>query len=212
MAAKAIQKNWAVRDRLAVCVHPDPYAQYLIARAARMARRLDAEFFAVYVDTGPCIAWKKMSSSISRNSLAAETSWPKHIPISSTSIWCAPTRTKKIAAPDKSSSASLRAPRWNSTCFPSTGLLGLLPHRLRRIRCAQADLILQNGLTRKVLKCRSPVEGSLAVALNYSGAREPAYLRHRRRGRKNENAAPERELKSAADQSSSAGAVERRNQ
>jgi two-component system, OmpR family, sensor histidine kinase KdpD len=52
MAAKAIQKNWAVRDRLAVCIHPNPYAQYLIARAARMARRLDAEFFAVYVDTG----------------------------------------------------------------------------------------------------------------------------------------------------------------
>jgi two-component system sensor histidine kinase KdpD len=52
MAAKDIQKNWAVRERLAVCVHPNPYAQYLIARAARMARRLDAEFYAVYVDTG----------------------------------------------------------------------------------------------------------------------------------------------------------------
>ncbi len=33
-------------------MHPNPYAQYLIARAARMARRLDAEFYAVYVDTG----------------------------------------------------------------------------------------------------------------------------------------------------------------
>lgn len=52
MSAKEIHKNWAVRDRLAVCLHPNPYAQYLIARAARMARRLDAEFFAVYVDTG----------------------------------------------------------------------------------------------------------------------------------------------------------------
>jgi two-component system, OmpR family, sensor histidine kinase KdpD len=52
MSAKEIQKNWAVRDRLAVCVHPNPYAQYLIARAARMARRLDAELFAIYVDTG----------------------------------------------------------------------------------------------------------------------------------------------------------------
>lgn len=52
MSAKAIHKNWAVRDRLAVCVHPNPHAQYLIARAARMARRLDAEFFAVHVDTG----------------------------------------------------------------------------------------------------------------------------------------------------------------
>ncbi|HKV29098.1 MAG TPA: sensor histidine kinase KdpD [Candidatus Acidoferrales bacterium] len=52
MSAKEIHKNWAVRDRLAVCIHPDPYAQYLIARAARMARRLDAEFFALYVETG----------------------------------------------------------------------------------------------------------------------------------------------------------------
>lgn len=52
MTAKDIQKNWAVRERLAVCVHPNPYAQYLIARAARIARRLDAEFYAVFVDTG----------------------------------------------------------------------------------------------------------------------------------------------------------------
>lgn len=52
MAAKDIQKNWAVRERVAVCVHPSPYAQYLIARAARMARRQDAELYAVHVETG----------------------------------------------------------------------------------------------------------------------------------------------------------------
>ncbi|MGH9405741.1 MAG: histidine kinase [Terriglobia bacterium] len=52
MSAKDIQKNWAVRERLAVCVHPGSYAQYLIARASRIARRLDAEFYAVYVNTG----------------------------------------------------------------------------------------------------------------------------------------------------------------
>ena len=52
MAGKDIQKNWAVRERLVVCVHPDPHAQYLIARAARMARRQDAELYAVYVETG----------------------------------------------------------------------------------------------------------------------------------------------------------------
>lgn len=53
-ASKDIQKNWGVRERLAVCVHSNPNAQYLIARAARMARRNDAEFYALYVDTG----WK----------------------------------------------------------------------------------------------------------------------------------------------------------
>lgn len=52
MAAKDIQKNWAVRERLVVCVDSDPAAQYLIARAARMARRLDAEFYVIYVDSG----------------------------------------------------------------------------------------------------------------------------------------------------------------
>lgn len=52
MTAKDIQKSWPVRERIAVCVHSNPSAQYLIARAARMARRLDAELYVVYVDTG----------------------------------------------------------------------------------------------------------------------------------------------------------------
>ncbi len=51
MAAKDIQKNWAVRERLAVCVGTDPSAQYLIARGARMARRLDSEFYVIHVET-----------------------------------------------------------------------------------------------------------------------------------------------------------------
>ena len=52
MEAKDIQKNWAVRERLAVCVNSNSTSQYLIGRAARMARRLDAEFYVVNVDTG----------------------------------------------------------------------------------------------------------------------------------------------------------------
>ncbi len=51
MAAKDIQKNWAVRERIAVCVSSSPSAQYLIARAARMARRLDSELYVIHVDT-----------------------------------------------------------------------------------------------------------------------------------------------------------------
>jgi two-component system sensor histidine kinase KdpD len=50
MADKEIQKNWAVRERIAVCVSASPDAQYLIARAARMARRLDAELMVIHVD------------------------------------------------------------------------------------------------------------------------------------------------------------------
>lgn len=52
MAAKDIEKNWPVRERLAVCVGSNPFGQYLIARGARMARRLDAELYVVHVDTG----------------------------------------------------------------------------------------------------------------------------------------------------------------
>jgi two-component system sensor histidine kinase KdpD len=51
MADKEIQKNWAVRERIAVCVSATPDAQYLIARAARMARRLDAELMVIHVDS-----------------------------------------------------------------------------------------------------------------------------------------------------------------
>jgi two-component system sensor histidine kinase KdpD len=52
MDEKDIQENWAVRERLAVCISSNPRAQYLLARAARMARRMDAELYAVHVDLG----------------------------------------------------------------------------------------------------------------------------------------------------------------
>src|ERR1700728_3855477 len=50
MDEKEIQENWAVRERIAVCIGTSARAQYLIARAARMARRMDAELYAVHVD------------------------------------------------------------------------------------------------------------------------------------------------------------------
>src|SRR6204780_3542749 len=52
MVEKDIQDPWPVRERLAVCFSSNPRAQYLIARAARMARRMDAELYAIYVDIG----------------------------------------------------------------------------------------------------------------------------------------------------------------
>src|SRR5712692_722307 len=52
MDQKEIQEMWAVRERIAVCFSSNPRAQYLIARAARMARRMDAELYALYVDLG----------------------------------------------------------------------------------------------------------------------------------------------------------------
>jgi two-component system sensor histidine kinase KdpD len=52
MTAKEIEETWPVRERLAVCISANPSAQYLIARGARMARRLDAELYVVHVDMG----------------------------------------------------------------------------------------------------------------------------------------------------------------
>jgi two-component system sensor histidine kinase KdpD len=49
MDAKQIRENWGVRERIAVCISGSPSGQYLIARAARMARRLDAELYVVHV-------------------------------------------------------------------------------------------------------------------------------------------------------------------
>ena len=50
MEAQDIRKNWGVRERMAVCVSSNPAGQYLIARAARMARRMDAELYVVHVE------------------------------------------------------------------------------------------------------------------------------------------------------------------
>lgn len=50
MDEKEIAENWNVRERIAVCISSNPRAQYLVARAARMARRMDAELYAIHVD------------------------------------------------------------------------------------------------------------------------------------------------------------------
>jgi len=50
MDEKEIRENWNVRERIAVCISSNPRAQFLVARAARMARRMDAELYAVHVD------------------------------------------------------------------------------------------------------------------------------------------------------------------
>lgn len=50
MEDKDIRKTWAVRERIAVCISANPSGQYLVARAARMARRMDAELYVVHVE------------------------------------------------------------------------------------------------------------------------------------------------------------------
>ena len=50
MEDEDIRKNWGVRERMAICISENPAGQYLIARGARMARRIDAELYVVHVD------------------------------------------------------------------------------------------------------------------------------------------------------------------
>jgi two-component system sensor histidine kinase KdpD len=45
-------KSAGVHERIAVCVSSSPAAQYLIARAARMSQRIDAELIVIYVNIG----------------------------------------------------------------------------------------------------------------------------------------------------------------
>src|SRR6516162_9211781 len=49
---EGLDKNLGLRERIAVCVSSSPAAQYLIARAARMVHRIDAELFVIYIDIG----------------------------------------------------------------------------------------------------------------------------------------------------------------
>ena len=49
---EGLATNVALRERIGVCISSSPAAQYLIARAARMAQRIDAELFVIYVDIG----------------------------------------------------------------------------------------------------------------------------------------------------------------
>ena len=47
-----IEQPVPITERVAVCISSNPAAQYLIARAARMADRIGAELYVVYVDIG----------------------------------------------------------------------------------------------------------------------------------------------------------------
>src|ERR1700746_3426142 len=52
LETEGLGKNLALRERIAVCVSSSPAAQYLVARAARMAHRIEAELYVIYIDIG----------------------------------------------------------------------------------------------------------------------------------------------------------------
>jgi two-component system, OmpR family, sensor histidine kinase KdpD len=49
---EGLDRAAAVRESIGVCISSNPAAQYLVARAARMAQRIDADLYVIYVDIG----------------------------------------------------------------------------------------------------------------------------------------------------------------
>jgi two-component system, OmpR family, sensor histidine kinase KdpD len=47
-----IEQAAPISERFGVCISSNPAAQYLMGRAARMAQRIDAELYVIYVDIG----------------------------------------------------------------------------------------------------------------------------------------------------------------
>lgn len=47
---KRLGAHWTVAEKVAVCISANPEARELIARGARMAERLDSEFYVLYVE------------------------------------------------------------------------------------------------------------------------------------------------------------------
>lgn len=62
MDAKRIEANWAVRERVAVCISASGSSQLLIARGARVAEGVDGELFVLHVDTGEELTEEERSS------------------------------------------------------------------------------------------------------------------------------------------------------
>jgi two-component system sensor histidine kinase KdpD len=52
MDAKRIEEQWAVRERVAVCISANSASQVLIARGARVAEGVGGELFVLHIDTG----------------------------------------------------------------------------------------------------------------------------------------------------------------
>jgi two-component system sensor histidine kinase KdpD len=50
MDAHHIRDNWAVRERVLVCISANPRARYLIARGARLAEAVEGELYVLHVE------------------------------------------------------------------------------------------------------------------------------------------------------------------
>jgi two-component system, OmpR family, sensor histidine kinase KdpD len=68
---KQLGQDWVVQERVAVCISSNPASQQLIARGARMAEGMDAEFYVLHVDL-PDDAVEEKSRNLAANLRFAE--------------------------------------------------------------------------------------------------------------------------------------------
>ncbi|SNT38514.1 two-component system, OmpR family, sensor histidine kinase KdpD [Granulicella rosea] len=85
MQRKRLGGEWCVREKVAVCVSASPHARQLIARGARLAEGLNAEFFVVHVNRGDTPAEDRVRS-LEANLRFAENLGAKNIELKATSV------------------------------------------------------------------------------------------------------------------------------
>ncbi len=69
---KRIDQNWGVSERVAVCISSNPASQQLIARGARLAQALGAEFYVIHVERGNDGRTKDRNRALAANKRFAE--------------------------------------------------------------------------------------------------------------------------------------------
>ncbi len=72
MDAKRIEANWAVRERVAVCISSNSSSQMLIARGARVAEGVGGELFVLHVDTDEDLAEGRAEHTRSQHAVRAQ--------------------------------------------------------------------------------------------------------------------------------------------
>jgi two-component system sensor histidine kinase KdpD len=69
---KKLSGHWQIAERVAVCISANPESRDLIARGARMAEAMDAEFFVLHVESDEDVTNKERQRSLEANIQFAE--------------------------------------------------------------------------------------------------------------------------------------------
>src|SRR6185312_7120336 len=83
---KRIDQNWGVSERVAVCISSNPASQQLIARGARLAQALGAEFYVIHVERGDDGRTEDRNRALAANKRFAENLGAKVVQIEGTIV------------------------------------------------------------------------------------------------------------------------------